>query len=218
MVDAINSNPTNWDSIVGALFRGNTNNTSSAALPETNVRQNNPQTFQWIGTSYNADLRAPIQKEQTQNPALDWSRGSAGLGLSYAQPTVTDIPTVLSGIQPAPSIAFTNEASAIGSVVQSIPGTINTGNMQNASGGYGMNPTDAAHWFSYFANQLGTRHLLPTANPASVLTAVQAQANQVTDGNVDTGAPLLNKIGAAQMKGYQPMQSFFGASRIPGLS
>lgn len=214
-VDITDSNPNNLQSILGGIFRGMTNNKSSAGLPpDTNVRANNPNTYRWIGAPAGDQNNPPITTEQTQQPALAWFRGSAGTAFAYTQPTVTDIPNALSQPTPDTSVAFTNQASSIGSLVQSHPSSVPTGNWQTQ--GLGMNPTNAEHFREYFANQIGTRHLLPTPNAASVLTAVQSQNNMSADGSVDV-RNLRYSITAANAKGYQPLQNFF-APNYPGLS
>ena len=190
----------NFQSIVGGIFRGISQNKSSAGLSESNVKELNPQTYQFIGLS-SKDPRYPVAKEQTQNPALPWNSSSAGTQLGYTQPIPTNVPEKLGQQLPAPDAAPTQWASSIGSMVQPVPGYVPLNNWQINN--YGMSPQNGSHFLNYFANQRGIQNLQPIPVASNVLTAVQEQQNIQTDGSADVWNGHFNLF-RSMAKDYNP--------------
>jgi len=199
----------NLDSILSGIFKGLSNSKTSGGISKPLA--GNPLEASWIGLETN-DLRAQIQKEGSQNPALDWHASSSGTQVSYTKPVPTDILTRISSSYPQTDIGLSSVASSVGSLVQAIPKQVQINNLQ--FNGYEMNPTNGGHFFTYFANQLGNRHLIPVVNPASVLTAIGDQQNIVTDGNANTWDAHLQFM-INRNKGYMPATSFFGGKSYP---
>jgi hypothetical protein len=196
--------PTNAASIFGGIFRGLTNNTvSQGTNPQVPTQQNNPNVYRWIGQS-TQDLRQPVSKEATQNPALPWGTGSSGTLIPYGQnvPLGTDIQQGA----PDPSIAFDPYASQIGSTIQPIPKVIPVAN--NNLGNTEMMPQNGSHFKDHFVNQMGSYNLIGDPNAANVLTAVQAQANTHADGSPDIWQNAY-QVFNSMAKGYNPSQQYW---------
>jgi len=196
--------PNNFQSIFGGIIRGLSNDKRSVGLTGHNVSTDNPHTYTWIGQE-TSDLRQPIEKEQSQNPSLPFAKGSSGTQYSYTQPLPTDITTLVSAGSPGTSIAETDQASAIGSMIQTVPNKVPVNNSQ--SNGYGMSPQNGDHFKQYFANQIGVMNKNPVPMASQVLTAVQEQQNTNTDGSSDVWHGSWQTI-QSMRKGYRPANQF----------
>jgi hypothetical protein len=196
--------PNNFDSIFGGILRGLSNDKRSVGLTGSNVKTDNPHTYTWIGQE-TSDLRQPIEKEQSQNPSLPFAKGSSGTQYSYTQPLPTDITTLVSQGSPGTSIAETDQASSIGSTIQTVPNKVPVNNSQ--SNGYGMSPQNGDHFKQYFANQIGVMNKNPVPMSSQVLTAVQEQQNMNTDGSSDVWHGSWQTI-QSMRKGYRPANQF----------
>ena len=200
---------TNFESIVGGIFRGLTKNNlvnPQALGMNRNIPERVPLVSQWIGRETN-DLRQPIEKEQTQNPALPWYSRSSGTQVSYSQPVPTDIPTRIAESIPQPNSNVTLEPSSIGSLVQPMPKEVPLRNWQ--FNGYEMSPTNGEHFKTFFANQINYINGYASPTPANVLSAVTYQQNLITDGSPDVWESHNRMIKGVE-KGYTPYTSFRG--------
>jgi hypothetical protein len=196
--------PSNWDSIFGGIIRGLSNDRRSVGLTGSNVKTDNPQTYSWIGQE-TSDLRQPIDKEQSQNPSLPFAKGSSGIQYAYSQPVTTDVRTLVAQGSPGTNIAYTDQASSIGSMIQTVPTRVRPNNWNFS--GYGMSPQNGDHFKLYFANQIGVRNMNPNPMSSQVLTAVQEQQNTNTDGSSDVWHGNWQVI-QAMRKGYRPSNQF----------
>jgi hypothetical protein len=199
--------PNNLQSIVGGIFRAVSNNKVSLGLTDQNVTTDNPQTYTWIGHSDKLPTY-PTDREQTQSPAIPWYSKSSGTGFSYSQPVPTDFTSRFAANTPGTDVSITDQASSIGSTIQSVPRYVPMGNMQ--FNGYEMSPQNGAHFKNYFANQLGMQNLNPLPNASNVLTAIQEQQGIQTDGSADVWHShfrLFQNLG----KDYRPAQQFRGS-------
>jgi hypothetical protein len=201
--------PNNFQSIVGGIFRGLSNDKRSVGLTGSNVKTDNPHTYAWIGQE-TSDLRQPIEKEQSQNPSLPFAKGSSGTQYSYTQPLPTDVRTLIAQGSPGTNIALTDEASSIGSMIQTVPAQVPMNNWNFS--GYGMSPQNGDHFKLYFANQLGVRNMNPTPMASQVLTAVQEQQNTNTDGSSNVWHGSWQTI-QSMRKGYRPANQFIQGMR-----
>ena len=173
---------TNFGSIVGGIVRGLSNDKRSAGLTGSNVKTDNPHTYNWIGQE-TSDLRQPIQKEMSQNPSLPFEKGSSGTEYSYSNPLPTDITTLVKQGSPGTNVSPFREASSIGSLIQTVPSYVPNNNWNFS--GFGMSPQNADHFKTYFANQIGVNPANPNPLSANVLTAITEQANTPIDGSHD---------------------------------
>jgi hypothetical protein len=198
--------PTRWQSITGGILRGLSNDKRSAGLTGSNVKTDNPHTYTWIGQE-TSDLRQPIQKEQTQQPALPFGMASGGTQYSYQNPLPTDIRMLLTQGSPGTDVGTKDASSDTGSLNQSVPGNAPMNNGFQSSG-YGMSPQNGDHFKYYFANSIGAQANNKVPFPSSVLNAVQVQQNSNTDGNPDVWKGAMQVFGSMS-KGYagvQPVQ------------
>jgi len=198
----------NFESIFGGIFRGLASNKSSAGLNQTNTQSDkNPLTYAWIGQQTN-DLRQPIEKEQSQSPALPGLFGSSGTAYSYSVPLPTDVRSIASYNNPATSVALNSLPSQLGSTVHPAPAYAPIDNW--AFRGYGMSPQNGDHFKQYFANQMGNFNMMPKPNPSNVLTAVSDQANIAVDGSADVWQGTYQTM-TLMGKRYNPMANYRGA-------
>ncbi len=174
--------PTNFGSIIGGIIRGLSNDKRSAGLKGSNVTNDNPQSYGWIGQE-TSDLRQPIEKEQTQNPSLPFLTKSSGVEYSYTTPLPTDIRSRITAGMPGTNVDSTNQASSIGSMIQTVPSMVLMNNWQEH--GYGMSPQNGDHFKTFFANQMGVRAILPQPLPSAVANAVSHQADSNLVGSHD---------------------------------
>jgi hypothetical protein len=198
--------PTNFQSIVGGIFRGLSNDKRSVGLTGSNVKTDNPQTYTWIGQE-TSDLRQPIEKEQTQNPSLPFLKGSSGTQYAYTNPLPTDIRTGILESYPGTSIEKTFVPSSIGSLLQPMPDMVPLNNWQQR--GYGMSPQNADHFKTYFANQIGLTNLIPQPTPSNTMDAVQAQQQSSTVGRHSDWFNVWQHI-LTMRKTYTPANNFRG--------
>lgn len=191
--------PRNYESILGSITRAFSKNNSGK----------NPLTRTWIGQEQN-DLRQPIEKEQSQSPALPWYSRSSGTAFDWTQPVpaLTDIRTRGETNSPGPDSRPTLVASSVGSLVQPMPDNVPLNNVQFS--GYGMSPQNGDHFQHYFANQVNQHNITFAVNPANVLTAVSEQQNQMADGSADVWGSY-NKIFDAMQKNYRPVTTSRGS-------
>jgi len=196
----------NFQSIVGGIFRGLSNNRASGGLNQTNTQSSqNPLTYQWIGFPTPSDLRQPIQKEQTQNPSLAFEKGSAGTSQSYSMPPLTDIPTLVTQGMPGPDSSFRLTAGSVGSKsnIPALRAPIN-----NAQGnGFGMSPQNGDHFKQYFANQIGLFNVLTKPVPEATASAISVQQHTNVAGNPDAWASSWQTF-LSMAKGYNPAGNF----------
>lgn len=171
----------NFQSIVGGIIRGLTNDKASAGTnPHIPTQQNNPLVYTWIAQQTN-DLRQPIEKEQSQNPSLPFGKASSGTQYEYTNPLPTDIRMLISQGSPGTNIDPTQQASSIGSLIQTVPDLVPLNNWNFS--GFGMSPQNADHFKSYFANQLGVQNTNKYPLSGQILAEVQEQANTNADGS-----------------------------------
>ena len=199
---------TNLQSILGGIFGGLHNYKSSAALSESNVKTNNPQTYGWIGHSAGG-TRYQTTREAQQGQQLPWYAGSTGTAFSYSQLLPTDIPSIQHQVTPGTSVlATTNDPSTVGSTISALPDSVPAANYAQFNG-YQMNPQNAEHWRTFFANQMSNVPLKRLPNPSNVMVAVTKQANITADGDAnlwDSHSSLMT----AMSKNYQPARQFWG--------
>jgi hypothetical protein len=196
--------PNNFQSIVGGIFRGISSNKSSAGLNQTNTQNDtNPLTYQWIGES-TGGTAYPINREQTQNPALPFAKGSAGTNIPYAPPVLTDIPTLLNQGSPGTDVSLRTSAGSVGSQTSIPPGMAPIANA--VGNGYGMSPQNADHFKVYFANQIGLSNQLPRASAKTTGLAIADQQHENVAGSSDSWKSAYQTFSAMQ-KGYSPMGS-----------
>lgn len=197
--------PNNFESIFGGMFRGLASNKSSGGLNQTNTQNaSNPQTYQWIGQASGGTV-FPINREQTQNPALPFAFGSAGISLSYANPVLTDIPTLLSQGSPGTDVSQRDAAGSVGSPTN-IPATYASLSGGYIGNGYGMSPQNADHFKTFFANQIGLSNKLPKASAFNTSLAITDQADTHIGSSQDSWKNAWNVFSSMQ-KGYSPMGS-----------
>ena len=198
--------PNNWDSIVGGIVRGLSNDHRSAGLTGSNVKTDNPHTYAWIGQE-TSDLRQPIQKEATQNPSLPFTMGSPGTQYSYSQTLPTEVRTFFTQATPGTDVSIRSEASSVGSQTL-IPTNYAPINNRQTSG-YGMSPQNGDHFKAYFANQIGLNNNLPKANAAVTTEHIQEQQGL---GSAGSNAVWHNswQTFISMRKSYSPNQTYHG--------
>jgi len=200
------SAPNNWQSIVGGIVGGISNDKRSAGLTGHNVTTDNPQTYGWIGQE-TSDLRQPIQKESSQNPSIPFTSGSPGVAMPYAQLLPNDIPTFLQQGAPGTNVSIRTEASSVGSPTLIPTGFAPINNAQFS--GYGMSPQNGDHFKQYFANQIGLSNQLPKASPAVSAMAVQVEQSLGSAGSQDSWIHAWQTF-TNMRKTYQPNQTYHG--------
>jgi hypothetical protein len=198
--------PNNFQSIVGGIFRGLSNDRRSVALTGSNVKTDNPLTFTWIGQE-TSDLRQPIEKEVSSNPSLPFEKTTPGTQYEYANTLPTDVRTLVKQGSPGTDVSIRDKASSVGSSTLVPTGFAPINNAQNA--GVGMSPQNGDHFKSYFANQIGLSNQLPVAHAASTLQGVMEEQSRNITGSADVWHGSWQTF-VNMRKRYNPNQTYYG--------